>query len=216
MFSQAKYLVWFCRLDAFSENSHKIKSYLCFWTSKWRQVKVSSQTFRDCSSASRYLPEIQERSLVWRDFTFISLCFSLPLFLCFPSFFTLQAPKIILSPCAFFYQWFFPATSFYIVWGRSYALSKWLHSKGGPFLTKVRSSQLSVLWKDVENLLYLHYLICKCLPQAVLFTWLFPFPTISLLLPFLVLVSKSFYNLVSAYNYSLARARMALGHFIES
>lgn len=102
MFSQAKYLVWFCRLDAFSENSHKIKSYLCFWTSKWRQVKVSSQTFRDCSSASRYLPEIQERSLVWRDFTFISLCFSLPLFLCFLSFFTLQAPKIILSPCAFF------------------------------------------------------------------------------------------------------------------
>lgn len=44
-------ICWFCWLAAFSETSQKIKLYLCFWTSKWRQVKLSSQMFRDWSKA---------------------------------------------------------------------------------------------------------------------------------------------------------------------
>lgn len=42
---------WLCWLAAFSEISQKIKLYLCFWISKWRQIKLSSQMFRDWRKA---------------------------------------------------------------------------------------------------------------------------------------------------------------------
>lgn len=123
---------------------------------------------------------------------FFSLLLSL--FLCFPFFFTLQTLKIALTQCASILSLVIPCHNFIIL-----SELDFLHCPRNcvvglatsPLLAKVGFSQLSVLWKDVGKL-YLHDLVCKHLPQAGLFSWLFPFSTISPLLPFLSIVSKSY------------------------
>jgi len=181
---------WFCWLASFSEISHKIKLYWCFGTSKCRQVKLSSQMFRDWSWAS---------VLSGRMFLAFLFFASLSLFLCFPFFFTLQTLKITFAHCAFVLSLVIPCHSFIMLseLGPLHCLRKCIVGLAtSALLAKVRFSQLSVLWKDVGNLLYLHDLVFKHLPQAGLLTQLFPFSTISLLLPFVFIMSKSSDHLV--------------------
>lgn len=123
-------------------------------------------------------------------FHFFSLLLSL--FLCFPLFFTLEALKITFAQCASVLSLVIPCHSFIMLseldslhCPRNYVVGL----PTSPLLAKARFSQLSVLWKDMGSLLYLRDFVCKHLPQAVLFIWLFPFSTISLLLPFLSIMS---------------------------
>lgn len=129
-------------------------------------------------------------------FNFSSLLLSL--FLCFPFFFTLQTLKITFAQCASVLSVVTPCHSFIMLseLGSLHCARKCIVGLAtSPLLAKVRFSQLPVLWKDVVTL-YLNELVCKHLPQAGLLTRLFPFPTISLFLPFLSIMSKSSYSLV--------------------
>lgn len=88
----------------------QIKLYLCFWTSKCRQVKLSSQMYSDWCCASSYAPEIQ---LVWKDFSFISpLCISFSLSVFHHSSLDRHLKLFFLTEILF-YQWFFPVNALY-------------------------------------------------------------------------------------------------------
>lgn len=197
MLSQAKHLLFGFVTWLHFQKIHMKLTFI--YVSEFQSAGESSFPVR-CSVTGAVLPVMFQRytQLVWRDFSFISpLCISFSLSVFHHSSLDRHL-KLFFLTVILFYQWFFPVTVFIVseVGPMSCPSDYIVKVTTSTLLAKVRFSLLSVQWKGVENPLYLHYLICKHLSQSVLFTWLFPFPIISLLLPFLATMFKPLYNLV--------------------